>query len=230
MSSYPAVVWDGDSGNRDSDDGYQRSPDYRDYDRLIGEVSAVQKQLGVGADMAAAAAIGAVAGVGNTAVVDRAGVQRVIITLEDLTIAGIDETGVTAYCSQKIYDFPEGAILMLGATMDLVITKSSLGVDNNAAGDIGLGSVAANNDATPLATTEQNIIPNTATLLSGGAMAACHAQSTATENAVLDGTGTAIDVFLNVLVDDGNQDINTTPCDLIFNGTITLTFVNLGDY
>ncbi len=230
--SYPTEVWDGDSGSRDTDEGVKRGPDSNDWGRVIEEVSAIQKQLGVGADMAAAAAIGAVAGTGNTAVVDRAGVQRVVITLVDLTVAVTDEAGVVAYLGEKIYDFPNGAILMLGVTVDLAITKSSAGVNVDWDGDVGLGTVTADNDAT-LTATEDDIVPTTTIPQAvGGVVANCHAQSTAAENIVIDSTTTtgAADVFLNVLIDDLDQDVTVTPCDLIFNGTITLTFVNLGDY
>lgn len=225
--SYPTAVWDGDSETRDSDTGKRAAPDWHDWERIISEVAAAQTELGVGA----AVVPGAAAGTGVVAAEDRKAVNRTILTITDLTVAAIDEAGVTAYLSQKIYDFPEGAVLILGATVNLAITKSSAGVNADWDGDIGLGSVAANNDATPLATTEQNIVPNTATPQAvAGVVASAHAQSTATENAVIDGTATAVDVYLNLLIDDADQDVTTTPCNMIFNGTITLTWVNLGDY
>ncbi len=44
-ATYPASVWDGDSGNRDSDDNRQSAPDHRDWDRMIAEMAATQTEL-----------------------------------------------------------------------------------------------------------------------------------------------------------------------------------------
>ncbi len=46
---------------------------------------------------------------------------------------------------------------------------------------------------------------------------------------VLDGTGTANDVYLNFLIDDTDHNVAGTACNLIVNGTVTLHWVNLGD-
>lgn len=156
-------------------------------------------------------------------------VHKTVLTLTDQAVALVDEAGVVAYGSKHLYDFPAGAIHIVGATADLDVTKSSAGVDADWNGDFGLGTVAASNNAT-LSTTEQNIIPTTATPKASASATTANGQSTATENAVLDGTTTAKDLYLNVLVDDGDQDVTTTACNLIFNGTITLVWVNLGDY
>lgn len=44
-ATYPSSVWDGDSGNRDSDDNRQSAPDYRDWERSVAEIAAVQTEL-----------------------------------------------------------------------------------------------------------------------------------------------------------------------------------------
>jgi hypothetical protein len=108
------------------------------------------------------------------------------------------------------------------------MTKSSAGVDADAAGDFGLGTVTATNNTT-LASTEQNLLPTTPTLFASSTED-IKVVSTSTEAAkVLDGTSQAIDVFINALIDDGDQDVTGTPCNLIFNGTIELHWINLGD-
>ena len=43
-ASYPTSIWDGDSLNRDSDNSPRKSPDWRDWNRLIEEMMAVQTQ------------------------------------------------------------------------------------------------------------------------------------------------------------------------------------------
>lgn len=154
---------------------------------------------------------------------------RTTLLLKDQTVTLTDEAGVVAYGRQKVFDFPAGAILILGVTADLDVTKSSAGVNNDWDGDVGIGSVTASNNAT-LTGTEQNMIPSIATPQAVSGVTTANGQSTATENAVLDGTGTAVDAFLNFLVDDADHDVGSTPCNLIINGKITIHWINLGDY
>jgi len=156
-------------------------------------------------------------------------VHKTVLTLTDHAIALSDEADTVAYGGSKIYDMPEGAILTLGATADLALTKSSAGVNDDWDGDFAIGTVTASNNAS-LASTEQDILPTTATPQASGGATTATGQSTATENAVLDGTGSAKDVYLNFLVDDADHDVNGTACNLIVNGTITLHWINLGDY
>lgn len=156
-------------------------------------------------------------------------VQRTVIKLTNAAVALADEAGVVAYGGLKIFDFPAGLIVFLGAVADLALTKSSAGVNDTWDGDVGLGTVTASNNAT-LSSTEQNLIPSTSTpqAVSGATTADC--KSTATESgAILDGTSTPVDVYLNLLVDDADHDVTGTACNLIVNGTITLTWINLGD-
>lgn len=173
---------------------------------------------------------GAAAGTGVTA--QEAGgpaVHRTVLTLVNTPVVLADEAGVVAYGGLKIYDFPAGAILFLGAVADLDLTKSSAGVNADWDGDIGLGTVTASNNAT-LSSTEQNLIPTTATPQAVAGVTTGDCLSTNTEAAkVIDGTATAVDAYLNILVDDTDHDVTTTPCNIIVNGTITLSWCNLGD-
>jgi hypothetical protein len=140
-----------------------------------------------------------------------------------------DEAGQVAWIGQKVYDFPDGAIMFVGATVDITTTLSAAGVDSTWAGDIGLGTATAAADAA-LTSTEDDLLPTTATAAATASVGAFTGQSTSAENIVFDGTTTAKDMYWNVLVDDGNQDVTSTPTDMIFNGTITFTWINLGDY
>lgn len=176
--------------------------------------------------------LGSPAGTGVTAKEPReAGgkLRHVVIALKDTPVVMADNAGVVAFGSLKIFDFPEGDINFLGATADLVVTKSSAGVNADWDGDFSIGSVAANNGAT-LATTEQDMIPTTATPQAVAGATTAKGKSTSTEGAkIFDGTATALDAYLNVLVDDADHDVTGTPCNLIFNGKITLTYLQLGD-
>lgn len=155
-------------------------------------------------------------------------VRTAPFTLEDVDVTLADEAGVVAYGSVKLCDLPDGLVCIIGAVADLVVTKSSAGVNDDWDGDFGLGSAQAGNDAT-LGTTEQNVIPSTATPQAvAGATTAKGV--TATAGATLDGTASAVSLYLNFLVDDADHDVGGTPCNLVLNGTVRLSYIALGDY
>jgi hypothetical protein len=155
-------------------------------------------------------------------------IKQTVFNFSNVAFALADNAGVVAYSGKKIYDFPEGLIKVLGAVANLALTKSSAGVNTNWDGDFGVGTVTASNDGT-LASTEQNIIPTTATPQATAGATTARGKNAA-DIAPLDGTGTAIDLYLNFLVDDADHDVTTTPCNLIVNGTLTVTWMNLGDH
>jgi hypothetical protein len=173
--------------------------------------------------------VGAVASVtGLTVTEEGAGpIHKTVLTFDDVAFALVDEAGVVAYKGTKVYDMPAGNILVLGATADLALTKSSAGVNADWDGDFGVGTVTASNNST-LSSTEQNIIPTTATPQAvAGATTAKGINAAAI--APLDGTATAIDIYLNFLVDDADHDVTSTPCNLVVNGTLTIHWIQLGD-
>ena len=151
-----------------------------------------------------------------------------VFTLTNAAVALTDEAGVIAYGGLKIYDFPQGYIYMQSAVADLAITKSSAGVNDDWDGDIALGTVTATNDA-DLTSTEADIIPKTATPQAAAGATTGDCVSTATEHAILDGTSTAKDLFVNLLVDDADHNVAGTACNLILNGTITVNWIFMGD-
>jgi hypothetical protein len=150
-------------------------------------------------------------------------------TFKDKHLALTDEAGVVAYGSLQLLDLPAGLAAFIGAVADLAVTKSSAGVNADWDGDFGLGTAAASNNST-LASTEQDMIPTTATPQAVSGATTAKGISTSTEAfKLLDGTSTAKDIFLNFLVDDADHDVTTTPCDLILNGTVKVTYCMLGD-
>lgn len=179
------------------------------------------------ATSAAATAEAAASGTGVAATSEELQVRTLTLTLTDVDVAMADEAGVVAYGSLKIADMPEGVITFLGGVADLDLTKSSAGVNADWDGDIGVGTAAADNNAT-LSGTEQNIITATATPQAVAGVTTGNAYGGTP--AVIDGTSTAADVYVNVLVDDADHDVTSTPCNIILNGTIKLTYVVLGDY
>lgn len=180
-------------------------------------------QLALDAALANGGAVGANAAVANT--VTRGQWFVTTLTLSALSLAMVDVAGTVAYAGKKILDFPAGYIRIDSAVADLAIAKSSAGVIATWDGDFSLGTVTAAGDAT-LTSTEADIIASTATPQAVSSVTtAIGSKLTATD---LDGTVTAKDMYLNVLVDDADQDVTTTPCNLLFTGTITLTWRNMG--
>lgn len=149
-------------------------------------------------------------------------------TFTNMALAITDEAGVVAYVGQELYTFPQGYIYMQSAVLDVALTKSSAGVDDAWDGDVGIGTTTAGNN-NALATTEQDIIPTTATPQAAAGATTADAVSTATEHKIHDGTSAAKAAFLNFLVDDADHDVTSTPCNLIVNGTLDLCWVHMGD-
>ena len=154
--------------------------------------------------------------------------RRTVLNFTNVAFALTDNAGVVAYSGKKVYDFPAGLTLVHGAVLDIVVTKSSAGVDLDWAGFVGVGTVTASNNAT-LSSTEQDIIPTTATTAAAGS-STMKANNAAAIAPIVAGLGTDNDLFVNFLVDDGDQDVTSTPCNLIVNGTLVVTWVNLGNH
>lgn len=175
--------------------------------------------------------LGIAAGTGVSLRQDTVGgeLRQVVLTLVNAAVPLVDEAGVVAFGSLKIFDFPEGVLEFHGAVADLALTKSSAGVNADWDGDIALGTAACGNNAA-LAGTEQNLCPTTPTPQAASGVTTGDMDSTSTEGSkIIDGAATAVDAYLNILVDDADHDVTTTPCNIIVNGTIRLSYTMLGD-
>lgn len=122
----------------------------------------------------------------------------------------------------KIYDFPEGRILILGAVADIAMATTGVGAHPNDQYSVALGSVTAADD-NDLTATEADIIAKITA--DGETTAAAHGQLAA--SAQFDGTSSALDLFFNVACANAN---NTGAQTYAATGTVTITWVNLGDY
>jgi len=150
--------------------------------------------------------------------------RQTIFTLTSLAMDVTDTGANGAHGTQQIYDFPAGHIKLIGSTCDLAVTCGTNGLTATATYDVGVGSTAVGTDNAELATTEQDIITKIEGDLSSSA-ADLHGVN-ATDLA-LDGTSSAIDVYLNAAFEADDASANDT---CTFTGTVTLTWVNLGDY
>lgn len=158
-------------------------------------------------------------------------IHKTVLTCTALPITISDDAGVAQYGGAKVYDFPEGLIMTMGAVIDGALTLGVTGtIINTWAGGVALGTATATTGTT-LTGTEADIMPEVDVAAATAKVAACDAVSVATaltESGArhLDGTGTAKDMFLNFVVDD---DATHTAGTGTFTGTITLLWANLGD-
>lgn len=202
-----------------------RIPAFSDGSKLTQDIPLASGQVvTVGADAT-------VAGTGVTlADANAAAIRKLTFTFVNAQVTLADEAGVVAYGGLKFCDMQAGAIIFLGAVSDLDVTKSSAGVNDDWDGDFAIGTVTASNNNT-LTGTEASILPSTATPQASGGATTANGQSTLTQSGtVVDGTSTAVDVYINFLVDDADHNVTGTACNLILNGTVTLLYANLGDY
>ena len=158
--------------------------------------------------------------------------HKTVITCVDTPVSIADDAGVAQYggCG-KIYDFPAGLLLTLGAVVSGTLTLGTTGtIIATWGGGVALGTAAAGTGAT-LTGTEADVMPEVNVAAAVAKVAAIDAVSVATaltESGArwFDGTATAKDLYLNLVVDD---DATHTAGTGTFSGTITITWINLGD-
>lgn len=148
-----------------------------------------------------------------------------------LTLNNVPQAVVngTEYQGTKIYDFPQGRILILGvtATLQQKTTSAIASTLNSATGAISLGTATAS--AVTLASTMADLLPSTAFTSSTVINVAGTAVSAAlAASAQFDGTTTAKDVYLNTAYAT-TTDVDADATQTI-SGTVNITWVQLGDY
>ncbi len=171
------------------------------------------------------------AAAGTNVVATEAGVgilHQTTLTMTATPLTFTDEAGQGQWDALKVYDMPAGNIAILGAVLDADITLVAPFIDA-AEGDVGIGTAACDDAADALATTEQDIIPTTAIAALTTKVGKIDAISTATQLAagVWDGTSSAKDIYLNILIDDDVAHDATAGSTV--TGTLTLTWINFGD-
>jgi len=152
-------------------------------------------------------------------------IHKTVLTLTALSVAMTDATTNGCHGTHKLYDFPAGAIQILGASMDLTTLAGAGGIADGAALVGGVGTAAVGTNNATLTSTEQDLLSSTAgTLTSGAGTLKKYSSLIAT---AYDGTATAIDAILNLAVPDADSSANDT---VAVSGTITIIWANLGDY
>lgn len=153
--------------------------------------------------------------------------RQSVFTLDNVAQSVVNGT---EYQGTKLYDFPEGRVLVLGVTARLQQkTTSALASTLNASstGAVSLGTVTAS--STTLATTMVDLLPSTAFTSSATVNVAGTAVGAAlAASAQFDGTTTAKSMFLNsAFATTADVDGDAT---ITWSGTITVTHIDLGDY
>lgn len=155
------------------------------------------------------------------------GIRTTVLTLAALAQAVVNGT---EYQGTKVFTFPEGRILVLGAITNLAQTTTSAilsTLNGSSTGALGLGTATASNVA--LTSTMVDLGPTTAFTSSATiSVAGTAVQSVLAAAAAFDGHTTAKDVYVNTAyatTTDVDADATQT-----LSGTITLTWISLGDY
>jgi len=169
------------------------------------------------------AGVGAKNGATVTAAETRGIAHKTVITLASTPVVVTEQgAGTNAVGGVKIYDLPEGRILVLGVTVDsIAVTVDANAIDNADGGDIAFGTAVPGIDGV-LNGTAVDLCPATSVDPITNAVSSALATS-----AQFDGTTTAKDIYFNMLVDDG--DVSATHTNTVA-GTFTIHWVNLGDY
>ena len=172
---------------------------------------------------------------GSTVTVKEYGDSALIKTVITLSSTPVTVTSVTTgngVGGTKIYDFPEGYIQNHGCLADLSITIATADqadfTDGTPEGDIGIGTVApANADALGTDATDDDFATATAFTMSSYTDSSVTCPPEASAN--FDGTSTAKDLYVNVLVDAADID-DGTASTVYISGTVTVLWSLLGDY
>lgn len=154
-------------------------------------------------------------------------VHQTILTFKNAALSFVDDAVSVTYGSLEVYDFPRGNLLILGATANLTATNSDGNLASTFGSKFSIGTAAAADDGT-LTGTEANLIASVTASAAVASVATWKGKNTAAI-APIDGTtnsGSAQKVFINTLPTYGDTTASGT---LKVNGTLTLTWANLGD-
>lgn len=154
-------------------------------------------------------------------------------TLTNTPLSVVSVTTGNGVGGVKIYDFPEGHINVLGTVGNLSLSIASAKqadfTDGTPEGDVGIGTVLpANADALGTDATDDDLGTATAFTMTSYADASI---TIPPDSAAVkfDGTSTAKDINVTLLVDAADIDDDTTS-EILCSGTIKVFWLNLGDY
>jgi hypothetical protein len=156
-------------------------------------------------------------------------VHKTVLTLADTPVT-VGNTADISTGSALLYTFPAGIIQVLGAvssgvTPDYTDAGNVTPIADGMGGDYAFGTTGAAENDQDMTGTDVDLIPSTSqdpiqTAVGGHLLAV---------PALFDGHTTPAAVFLSFLID--NADVADTASDVVlFSGTLTLVWANVGDY
>jgi len=198
-----------------------------------GVETEVQGDLEVVGNTLTANGVGAIVAATGLSLVEHGNevMHKTVFTFTDVDITVTREVGDdSGYAAIQLYDFPAGLIVPSGILTDLDVNvgnppDTAGNIADDGSGDFGAGITA---------TTDSTINGNEVNLLGSTAMTEPFVGGVGVANGSSgvgvswDGTGTAIDLFLNFRFDAG--DVTTGNSTMRLNGTVTVVWANAGDF
>lgn len=152
-------------------------------------------------------------------------IHKTVITMTAAALTFADDHANGQWATLKLYDMPAGNIALLGAVIDADLTLITAAFADTSAGFIALGSTGIS-DASAMTTTDVAFCPTTAIAAMVAQVGPCNAATTAPSTVLGAGT-TDLDVYLNITI---TEDAAATAGTGTITGTVTLSWVHLGDY
>lgn len=238
--SYPNSVWDGDSRNRDSDDAPRKAPDYRDWGRMQDELIATQTRVdanNAGRDDDTLHTVGTKSVKSGMVITEKGdgAVHKTIFTFTEMSLASVIGTNDRPYGSQALYTFPDGHILIHGVHYQFplggieCVTGAGTGFSSTADIEIGIGTALTTDTADNGldGSTEEDVLGATVIALTAKTSASIEKAIDSTPE-VIDGHGSGKTYYLNYRC-IGADDHGVVVDALLFSGTFTILWSNLGD-
>jgi len=238
--SYPTSIWTGVSDNRTANQ--EKSPDWRDWNRMIEEVSAAQARVNANQaarDVDTLDAVGTINTTTGLSLLEKGdgAIHKTVFTFDGVEIASTDGTDAPndgAWGTLKLYTFPIGRLVRYGAHLTFpagnLVATSALGFTETSDFEIGVGFVAtAQAVGFGLGDgTQEDIVEAIVCKLTTGFKSNAIESVADIGAAVFDGTTSAGTINLNfrTLNDadhDGLADVLTV------TGTLTVLWTCLGD-
>ncbi len=153
----------------------------------------------------------------------RAHVRKTTIPFKNLAVSVVGATGV-GFGGAMLGDFPQGNILILGASAYVQVTNVDADATATFTGDYSVGTTVSA-DAT-LSGTDANIIPSTALAAATAGVSPLTRGISAAPGAPVDNTDGSLELNLNILIADAS--ISGT-ADVTASGVVTIAYIVLGD-
>lgn len=161
------------------------------------------------------------------AIVEEQGSNFIHRTILQLTNAPVTVANVTgaSFGSIKVYDFPETRFQLVGGNWDLKFDWSAESIVQDGSGDASLGTTATA-DAT-LGGTDVDLAASAA-LTDPFVAGIGYVAGSLVKDTEFDGSGTAKDMNLNIIIDDA--DVSNADTDTVLvTGTIEFVWISYGD-